>query len=56
MEKKGKPIRRILDIALFAAGVAFCIAAFLGHESAYSAAAVCFFADTASIVGRKQEK
>lgn len=42
--KKHTKFRRILGIALFVAGIVFCVAAFLGHKSSYSAAACCFFA------------
>lgn len=54
--KKNKISRRILSIALFVAGIAFCVAAFLGHESAYSAAACCFFAASLFLLGNNQEK
>lgn len=43
MKKANKASQRIIGTALLVIGIAFCIAAFLGHESAYSVAA-CFFA------------
>ncbi|MBD5156931.1 MAG: hypothetical protein HDT13_04790 [Butyrivibrio sp.] len=44
MTKSGKIIRRFLRVALFAAGLAFLAAAFLGHGDGYSTAAICFAA------------
>lgn len=44
VKKGNKLIRFLLCIVLLVMGIAFCIAAFLGHRAAYSAAAVCFFA------------
>lgn len=42
--KNARILRRGLAIVLFVMGIAFCVAAFLGHEAAYSVAACCFFA------------
>lgn len=53
---KNKMVRRIVDIALFVAGIAFCVAAFLGHEPAYSAAACCFFAANPVLLSNKPKK
>lgn len=54
--KKNKIARRILGIALFVTGIAFCVAAFLGHEPAYSAAACCFFATNSILLSRRKDK
>lgn len=48
--------QKILGIALFVAGIAFCVAAFLGHEPAYSAAACCFFAVNPVLLINNHEK
>ena len=54
--KKNKIVRRILGIALFVTGIAFCVAAFFGHEPAYSAAACCFFAANPILLSNNHEK
>lgn len=54
--KKNKIVRRILGIALFVTGIAFCVAAFLGHEPAYSAAACCFFAANPVLLSNNREQ
>lgn len=54
--KKYTKFRRILGIVLFAMGIVFCVAAFLGHKSAYSAAACCFFAVNGVLFINNQEK
>lgn len=56
MKKANKLIRMILGIALFMAGIVFCIAAFLGHATAYSAAAVCFCAVAVIAVQKEKNK
>lgn len=48
--------RRIFGIILFGAGIGLCVAAFLGHESAYSAAACCFFAANLVLLSNNHEK
>lgn len=37
-------IMPFFNVVLLTAGIAFCIAAFCGHTTAYSASAVCFCA------------
>lgn len=54
MKKASKSIQMIFSILLFVAAIILCIAAFLGHTAAYPAAAVCFFAATPVIIGRKR--
>lgn len=49
-------INRGLGIALFVVGIAFCIAAVLGHEAAYSAFACCLFAAIPILSGSNHEK
>lgn len=49
-------INRGLGIALFVVGIAFCIAAVLGHEAAYAASACCLFAAIPILSGSNHEK
>lgn len=53
--KKNKIVRRILGIALFVTGIVFCVVAFLGHESAYSGAACCFFAAIPGFINHEKK-
>lgn len=54
--KKNKMFQKILGIAWFVAGIVFCVAAFWGHEPAYSAAACCFFAANPVLLGNNKKK
>lgn len=40
---------KIFGLVVYAAGIVFCIAAFMGHSAAYSGAALCFFAGTIAL-------
>lgn len=46
---------KIFAVILYVAAVAFCIAGLFQHTAAFAAAAMCFFAATMIIVGKRNE-
>lgn len=49
-----KKIMKILYWVLFIAAVGFCVVGFMGHNTAWGAAALSFFGATMIIVGQRK--
>lgn len=47
---------KILSWLLYIAGIGFGVAGFMGHDAAWAAAAICFFAATANVMSKKGGK